>query len=186
MTQTISESVDRERIRRFLIQKIDKHKGPGDHPGGTPQSTHGRGGRDSSTGDIKEATDEQGGVTIRTMSGDRPERGFAVAVKGAGLKLPKARATADRIGGYIRDNWDKLSKAGNYLGTWKDDENGVVWLDVSKVMDSENYGQAFEQAVKYGSSIGEEAIYDLMNQVEIPLDDADIAAYRTQLAGAAA
>ena len=186
MTQTISESVDRERIRRYLSKAVTKHKGPGDHPSGTPQSTHGRGGRDSSTGDIKEATDEAGGITIRTMSGDRPERGFAVAISGEGVKLPKARATADRIGKYIRNHWEKLSQKGFYLGTWKDDENGVVWLDVSKVMDSEDYGQAFEAAVKYGSSIGEEAIYDLQAGAEIQLDDNSIAAYRTQLAGAAA
>lgn len=184
-TQTISESVDRERTRRVLTKIIEKHYGPGNHASGTPQTTHGRGGRDASTGDIKEATDTQGGITIRTMSGDRPQRGFSVAIKGPGVKLPKARATADRVGKFIRDNWAQLSKKGFYLGTWKDDENGVVWLDVSKVMDSPKYVQAFEAAVKYGRSIGEEAIYDLQAGKEIMLNDNDIAAYRTQLAAAA-
>jgi hypothetical protein len=173
---TIGVQIDRERTRRLI-----KHYGSGDHPGGTPQSTHGRGGRDSSTADIKEAT-EGGGITVRTMSGERPEKGFAVALSEHGLKIPKARATRDRIGSFIRDKWDTLSQEGFFLGTWKDDENGVVWLDVSKVIDSENYEQAFDRAVRFGQEGGEDAIHDLQSGEDIPLNDEAINDYRLQLA----
>jgi len=173
---------DAVRIREQNRGLIQKHGGPGDHPGGTPQSTHGRGGRNSSTKDIKETTDTKGGVTIRTMSGERPESGFAVALSEHGLKVPTARATSDRVGKYIREKWDTLSKEGFFLGTWKDDEKGVVWLDVSKVMDSENYSQAFESAVKFGQRGGEDAIYDLKNGVEIQLNEEAISQYRQELA----
>ena len=166
--------------RRVLI-RMGKHQGPGDHKGGTPQSTHGRGGRNASAGTIKSDTESDGGVTIRTMTGERPESGFAVGIKG--IKIPKARASEDRIRKFIRDEWSSLSKKGNFLGTWTDDDAGVVWLDVVKVFNGDDYGYAYEAAVKRAQKHGEEAIYDLKNGVEIDMDDEDdIAQHRTRLA----
>jgi hypothetical protein len=172
----IGVQIDRERTRRV----IKKHNGPGDHPGGTPQTTHGRGARNASTGAIKEATDK-GGVTIRTMTGERPEKGFAVALRENELVLPKARATPARIGQYIRDNYEALDQKGFFLGTWNNTAKGVVALDVSKVMDSENYAQAFDAAVKFGKSGNQDAIYDL--QAGLPIDLSDEQAITDYRAG---
>lgn len=182
MTTTLTIAIDKERKRRVVAATIAKHYGSGDHPGGTPQTTHGRGARGSSSTDIKEATDEKGGITVSPPSGERPTKGFAVALPDKGLKLPKARATSERVSSYIRDNWDTISRPGNFLGTWKDDDAGVVWLDVSKVIDSDNYADAFDKAVSFGQKHGELAIYDLQSGSEIQLNEKDINSYREGLA----
>lgn len=160
---------------------VQKHQGPGDHKGGTPQSTHGRGARGSSTPTLEKETGK-GGVTIRTMSGERPDTGFAVALAENELVVPKARATADRIGQYIRDNWDVLQKKGNFFGSWQDTEKGTVAFDVVKVFDADDYGQAFESAVKLGQRGNQDAIYDLTNEVPIFLNELDIESHRELLA----
>lgn len=95
-----------------------------------------------------------------------------------GVQIPKAKATADRISRFIRDNWDVLSKKGHFLGTWRDESKGTVWLDVSRVIDGENYDAAFDQAVRFGKKHGELAIYDLQSGTEIELTDEGIEAYR--------
>ena len=181
---TIGVQIDRERTRR-VIKAVTKHQGPGDHPGGTPQSTHGRGGRGSSTADIKEATDKAGGITIRTMTGERPEKGFAVALREHEVVVPKARATRDRIGKFVRDNYEKLSQEGFFTGTWNDTSRGVVVLDVTKVIDSDNYVQAFDAAVKFGKGGNQDAIFDLQATEDGTIDLSDeqaIADYRETLA----
>jgi hypothetical protein len=141
-------------------EEVTKHNGPGDHPGGTPQSTHGRGARNASTGDIKEATDK-GGITIRTMTGERPEKGFAVAMREHEKVVPKARNTQASIGQYLRDNYETLSQPGFFFGTWNDTSKGVVVYDVSKVIDGDDYVQAFDAAVKFGKEGDQDAIFDL-------------------------
>lgn len=175
---TIGDKIDRERTRRVIV----KHYGPGDHASGTPQTTHGRGGRQSSTKDIRSATNQKGGVTIRTMSGERPEKGFAVAIPGLGKKIEKAEVSRGEIGLYLRENWDKLTPEGFFLGTWKDSENGTVWLDTVKVIDGDDYAKAFDEAVTFGKGHGELAIYDLLNGEEIALGDEQVIAnYREGL-----
>jgi hypothetical protein len=181
MTTTLGEQIDRERTRR-VIKAVTKHKGPGDHPGGTPQSTHGRGARNASARVIDEETESEGGITVRTMTGERPESGFAVALSEHSLVLPHARANPDRIGRYIADKYDTLNQPGFYFGSWNDTEKGQVALDVSKVMDSDDYPQAFERAVRFGQKGGEDAIYDFRSGDTIYLDDESIQEYRQQLA----
>jgi len=175
------EFSEAKKIREQNRGLILKHKGPGDHPSGTPQSTHGRGGRKSSTKDIKEATERQGGLTIRTMSGERPERGFSVAIPGHEREIPRPEVSREEIGLYIRDNWSTLQPKGFFLGTWKNTAKNIVVLDVAKVMDAKDYTQAFDAAVKFGRGHGEAAIYDLLNFEEIALDDESVAAYREGL-----
>lgn len=175
------EVIDREAKRRAVRAALAKHGGPGDHAGGTPQSTHGRWARGSSSADIAEDTEEQGGATVSPATGKRPSKGFAVAIPDRGRKIPHAKATPARIGRYIRDNWDVLSRPGHFLGTWRDDSSGVVWLDVSKVIDADDYGQAFERAVRFGRKHNELAIYDLQSGTEIELTDEGVEAYRSQL-----
>lgn len=177
MTVRLSDKIDRERTRRV----IEKHLGPGDHPSGTPQTTHGRGARKASSKDIKSTTERKGGLTIRTQTGERPDRGFAVAISGRGKEFGKLKLARDVYGLYLRENYDTLSPKGFFLGTWKDESSGSTWLDVVKVMDSKEYVKAFDEAVKLGKSSGELAIYDLLNDTEIRLTNKAVAAYREGL-----
>lgn len=177
MTTTIGTHIDRERTRRV----IEKHLGPGDHPGGTPQSTHGRGSRNASTRDIKSTTEDKGGLTIRTQTGERPERGFAVAISGRGKEVGKLELSRDVYGLYLRENFDILQSKGFFLGMWIDVDNELTALDVVKVMDADQYVEAFDAAAKFGKNRGERAIYDLLNETEIKLTDEAIAAYREGL-----
>ena len=102
---------------------------------------------------------------------------------GKGVQIPKARATRERIREFISDNWDTLKRQGHFLGTWRDDSKGVVWLDVTRVIDSDNYAQAFDSAVKFGRQHNEVAIYDILSGAEIVLNDDDaVEEYRARLA----
>ena len=92
MTTLIGEAIEREAKRRAMAATIAKHYGS-QHD----QSTHGSWARGSSAPDVKEATDDQGGLTVAPTTGERPSKGFAVAIPGKGVKIPKAKATADRI-----------------------------------------------------------------------------------------
>ncbi|GAA1048738.1 hypothetical protein [Arthrobacter russicus] len=90
---------------------------------------------------VKTMREPDGGFTWSPVTGIVPTLGFAVS------PFPKRSKTVDLAGmsdvqiiaavrDYATQNNDLLAKPGYYLGGWNDPATGIVYLDVSTVLDN--------------------------------------------------
>lgn len=158
-------------VNESEVSPITKHMGPGDHPSGTPQTTHGSGAhgtsgrqmaeRLSDTGDLRE------GFSITPIGGEPAKGGFMVAIPGHELRIPRGTgATADAIAAHRRSAWSAFESTPNsYWGGWADKKNNEIVLDVSVRFEDH------ATAVEAGREWGQDAIYDLYHFRDIRTDD---------------
>ena len=92
-----------------------------------------------------------------------PTTGFMVALKGhtgiTSVEDFKAHAVA-RVADYLKANAEALS--GKWVGGWLDTEHNEFVFDVSVNVDTE------DEAVKLGRANDQQAVWDVVNQREIP------------------
>lgn len=103
-------------------------------------------------------TIDDGGFTFEPIDDSSPTSGFAVSMyPDRELSMPVADVTQQAIAEYIRNNQDLWHDPENKLGGWLDVDNGIVYFDVSKVVDSG------ERAAKIAREYGQEGYFDLSN-----------------------
>lgn len=99
---------------------------------------------------------KDGGFTEQPVTGEVPTKGFAVSpYPDAEFKKKVEDLTEDDIYNYITKHAEKFTDPDTFVGGWLDDENGIVYLDVSIVKDTK------AQATKIARKYGQEGIFDL-------------------------
>lgn len=101
------------------------------------------------------ATVANGGVTIDTK-GNIPTKGYAFApTKGTEVKIPTKELTPQHFSDYSAAHADELAKPGNHIGAWSNPEDGMTYLDISRV------GEPAAKTVAAAHSAKQLSIYDL-------------------------
>lgn len=150
-----------------MWESVTEHLGPGDHPSGTPQSSHGRGGkrRRKPTADatsrqaaqnMADAIRKAGGFTLQPVSGAQPVKGYAVSpFPEAEMAVNLNDLTVDRVYNWVREHAAAFKDDRVHAGGWHDTETGVVYLDLSIVVDDRT------EAEQIARQYNQEGIYDL-------------------------
>ena len=75
---------------------------------------------------------EEGGLSVDPRTGDRPEKGVFVSVKGHEQKHDLDSFGKEQLATYINspDNLSQLTRTRNLVGGWS--ENGEAYLDISR------------------------------------------------------
>lgn len=114
------------------------------------------------------STIENGGATMNVATGDVPTSGYVVSMTGIektyvlfGNDVVKEILISGAVKMYVKDNDDILSLPGMYLGSWID--NGVLYIDVSNVIDNEH------DALRMAVANKQLAYYDLKNAKTIEI-----------------
>lgn len=103
-----------------------------------------------------------GGFTLDPVSGRASNTGWAVAVAPEhSLHLPSNDVSAEKIAQWQEINAARLAPPGTKIGGWLDTETGDVWLDIVKVVRSQ------EQAEEIGRKANQIAIFNLTDKVEV-------------------
>jgi len=172
-------------VKRFIVVRSRKH---GDHDQSEhgAWATGGGGESSSSTQPMtaNEAaialTEKFGGATMPVeitmdewaeyeksiIDGPQPTTGYAVATAVPGTQVAAAdfmdreRGVA-AIEKFLTDNVDHFADPKNHLGVWNNQENGMVYLDVTEVVDSK------EEAVRLGAERNQISVWDFENSEEI-------------------
>ena len=95
---------------------------------------------------IIEIIRKNGGITIN-LEGKKPTQGLAFAPrKDTEEKIPKEKLTEEYVVSFIKKNIKELSTPKNYLGAWYNEEDGKIYIDVSRVgkINSETIYEAYE------------------------------------------
>jgi hypothetical protein len=101
------------------------------------------------------------------IDGPQPTTGYAVATAVPGVKMPAAEFM-DREKGvaaiekFLTDNIEHFADPKNHLGLWENKNDGMVYLDVTEVVDSK------EEAVRLGAARNQIAVWDFEKGDEIP------------------
>ena len=110
---------------------------------------------------------DTGGFTYDINTGEVKQVGFAVAIEGHEKSVRINDMTQlqrkEAIEDYIGEKRAILSELGNHIGGWLNPEDGVLYLDVSKVTNS--LKEARNNAVK----AEQEAIYDFQTMSDIEI-----------------
>jgi DNA polymerase III epsilon subunit-like protein len=114
---------------------------------------------------IMERTISEYGLTIKPITGDEPTSGYVVAIRGFNLEIPKdvweSPEGRKLFKQYVKDHKDKFVD-NQYLGTWFDEANNEVCLDVVEVISDR------DEAVKAGFDRNQQEIYDVVKKETIP------------------
>ena len=145
----------------YFASSVDKH---GDHD----QSTHGNRG-----GGLASTLTEQGGFTanpIRFKGRTPPKDGFAFSIRPDTEQKISSSVRRDelrqKIISYVREHREDIKAKGNYLGGWRDDKIGNIYLDISRVEKDR------PTALKLARAAKQLAIYDLGKGVSIDVKEA--------------
>lgn len=112
---------------------------------------------------------KSGGFTVQPVTGDVPTTGYALSLhKDRERKLDRESVTVDALAQYTVDNWDLLSREGNYLGGWYNPNDNQVYLDVSTVVKSA------EEANDLGLGAKQLEYYDLERGVSVPVHEPEL------------
>lgn len=107
---------------------------------------------------------KDGGATIKVspegVVSAGPTNGFVVSDGRYQRVVPADEFTGKDISAYWRDHRGVLSDPETFLGVWQED--GVVYLDVSRRMDTLN------QAIEEGKAQGQLSVYDVEGEEVIP------------------
>jgi hypothetical protein len=136
------------------LQRMEKHL-PGGH--WHDQRNHANRG-----GALADTIQQQGGVTynpVRRKEREAPAHGYALSLAKNTEEVVdgpiETAALRARVKSYVRAHWDQIKAPHNYLGGWKDETTGKVYLDISTVIDDLN------QAKELARKANQLAIYDL-------------------------
>jgi len=112
---------------------------------------------------VKDIQRPGGGFTVHPMNGQIPTTGFAVSVyESRGVTIPAKDLTPTVIVQFMKANREVVEQDGNYLGAWHNPENGLVYLDISRVLPSraaaERLGREHDQLAIFDFSGGGKVI----------------------------
>lgn len=101
-----------------------------------------------------------GGFTYQPATDESPTSGYALSIyKGRERVFDVAKLTLNDLWEHAQDNWDLLSKPGNYIGGWHNPEDGKAYLDVSMVVkdkaEAERMGRENNQLAYFDLGKGE-------------------------------
>lgn len=94
-----------------------------------------------------------GGATYDIETGEQPENGFIVSVKGSEYTVKAGEDLQKSISEFVRENAVELLKDGSYLGGWLED--GEYVLDVSVVFEDK------QKAFEFALSNEQRSFYDM-------------------------
>src|SRR5512146_81215 len=108
-------------------------------------------------GSIADLRFPDNGFTYSVITHSMPIVGYAVSLhKEREAKIPAATIDYPALVEYVVKNADLLNQEGNWLGTWHNPDDGMVYLDVSTVLyspsDAEVQGRAHQQLSYYDIS----------------------------------
>jgi hypothetical protein len=150
----VLEFEDAGTVEKVLARQLKiQHKGPGDHPSGSPQSVHGKKGpRKEGEKDIRKRLSEEGikslidrmqeakegeevGFSYQVIKDMEPTTGvFSSEYPDRNKNVSLEELDYDVVREYVIENADLLTQDDHYLGGWL--QYGKVDLDVSKRFDS--------------------------------------------------
>lgn len=112
---------------------------------------------------IAQETREKGGASIDIRGNNyRGALGYAVSIFKDRQRILDGYATTEDIDQYIHDNIDVLNDDSVFVGTWY--HNGQTYIDCS-VFVVGKYA-----AIGLGADHGQEAVYDLFNEHDVPVE----------------
>jgi predicted metalloprotease len=104
---------------------------------------------------------KNGGMT-QNLKGKNANGGYAVAIKGYERVTTKENFRKELIS-FLLDNFLALTFNNRFVGTWFNNEDGKIYIDISEVYKSK------EDAERVGRERRELAIFDLNTYQEIRL-----------------
>ncbi len=103
------------------------------------------------------------GFTRNPFTGQQAPEGFSVAIDAE----PLTKMDPEAIQAFMQKNSDLLSREDVYLGAWKDPSNGVVEIELSRVLPDRNMAEIL------GTAFDQKGIYDNAEGVFIPTGGVD-------------
>lgn len=100
----------------------------------------------SVTGQIADILTKNGGFTMNPFSGIAPTQGWAFSPSKSTERVFDFMPTAMDLQQYIVEHAAELRKPGMFLGGWRDETSGKVYIDISKVFDDKARAAAEKQA----------------------------------------
>ena len=107
-----------------------------------------------------ESTVANGGVTI-DLRGNQPSEGYAVALPEYGEIVPSENFNQDVLDEFVQKNLAVLQNKENHIGTWFNEEDGNVYIDISRVR------PPTPETIEAAKQEGEIAVFDLANFEDI-------------------
>lgn len=104
----------------------------------------------------------EGGFSLkRDLSPSTAKDGYYAAFGAYEHKIPMRRMQSGYIEGFRDAHSEVLKQRGTYIGGWHNQDDGNVYLDISRRFRSK------KEAIEWGREQGQLAIYDAKNDVEI-------------------
>lgn len=108
--------------------------------------------------------DATGGFTLDVRYGSlRRGSGYVVANPEGNVVVKVPRFTFEAMLEALESNREALNAPNRFLGGWRDNETGIVYLETSEIVES------LEEAIRLGKARGEIAIFNLGTMTEIRL-----------------
>ncbi len=83
------------------------------------------------------------GFTYSVTDDTSPTVGMALSLfPAAGVVFPATELSIERLADFVTANTALLAEPGNHLGAWHNDEDGRIYLDVSRVVETDEEAQA--------------------------------------------
>lgn len=121
--------------------------------------------RGAVAGAVAGNTKDNGGATV-DVTGHQPKEGYAVSpYKGVETKIKAADFNQSHVEKFMQEHNQLLSKVDHYVGSWYNEGDGHIYLDVSVVKHDAS------AAVKIARSSNQLAIFNLGNFTEIKADE---------------
>ncbi len=163
-----NKQANQQWLKSHKPSKYNPHHDP--HTG---RFTSGSGSGTGQTGEgLRLAVQSTGGFTYQPHTQDSPKDGVAFSpYPERGKVVPAASLTAQDIEDFQDANDDLLSKPDHYLGAWLNNDDGMVYLDISVVTQDKSAGNVQALLVQYDQLAG----YDLGAGKEIQRVGATVA-----------
>lgn len=86
---------------------------------------------------VEQLTKPDGGFSYNVLTHRSPTTGLILSpFEVRQQTIPVGQVRASDLYQYVRKNWDLLQQPGNHFGGWHNPEDGLVYLDVSVIVDS--------------------------------------------------
>lgn len=163
----IKERKDTLKKAQYLIEELEKnwvtingnHIWLGGDDQGKAQATGGV------VATVARETKDNGGATV-DVTGFQPKAGYAVSpYKGVETKISAAEFNQSHVESFMQEHQALLNKVDHYVGSWYNEEDGHIYLDVSVVKPEA------ADAVRIARSANQLAVFNLGDFTEIKADE---------------
>ena len=108
----------------------------------------------TTAGRIRNQTEKEGGITVSMKTGEEPQEGLMVgkyANTDPRNMVLTGKIKNSNLEDFVQTNRKSLDSIGNYLGTWKEEATGKIYLDVSQRFEPDE----IRKATKFGERTGQ-------------------------------